>query len=381
MAYQVHRTRSTQHASNTHSIAEEKMSVVQPKKRIEVGDCVIMFGSKDNAGAIKIKPGDIYNCRFGHFHHADLIGVEYGSKVFSKNKSGFMYALPVTAELWTNYLRHRTQILYSVDIAMVAYRLELKSGSIVIESGTGSGSLTTTLARTVSPNGHVYTFEFHAPRAEAAREDFAMTGLSGAVTVTNRDACKEGFLLPEKGLTLGTADGVFLDLPSPWEAIPHAKEVLKEGGMICSFSPCIEQVQKATDAMTKLQFIDIQTIECLLRPYDVRNNDMEHYNADDVDSLQISEKRLKTEDTQEKEGKVAKIKEEKDGEIKEEKEEQDQIKEEKEREEEEGESSTRTKTERGSKKRKERTFVKTLAVKPITDIRGHTGYLTFARRL
>ena len=121
---------------------------------------------------------------------------------------------------------------------MVTLQLELKPGSVVVESGTGSGSLTHSLIRTVGPQGHVYTFDFHAERVERARTEFADHGLSEIVTCQQADVCAQGFGMRDK------ADAVFLDLPHPWEVIQHAKDALKQsGGRLCSFSPCIEQVQ------------------------------------------------------------------------------------------------------------------------------------------
>lgn len=42
------------------------------------------------------------------------------------------------------------------------------------------------------------------------------------------------------------------------------------GGRLCSFSPCIEQVQRTCDTLTSNGFVELKTYECLLRNYDVR---------------------------------------------------------------------------------------------------------------
>ncbi|KAK8916218.1 hypothetical protein KSP39_PZI022937 [Platanthera zijinensis] len=234
------------------------------QRRIEDGDIVIVYERHDSMKSVKVKGGSCFQNRYGAFKHSDWIGKPFGSKVFNR-KGGFVHLLFPTPELWTLVLSHRTQILYLADISLVIFYLEIVPGCVVLESGTGSGSLTTSLARAVAPSGHVYTFDFHEQRSALARDDFNTNGLGGYITVSVRDVQGEGF--PDE--FLGAVDSVFLDLPQPWLAMPSAARMLKQDGIICSFSPCIEQVQRSCETLRQ-NFSDVRTFEVLLRTYEIR---------------------------------------------------------------------------------------------------------------
>lgn len=240
------------------------MSFVEYSDFIQDGDVAIVYLNHDSMMPVKVQHGAQTQTRYGAIRHStDLIGQRYGSKVTCSK--GWVYVLHPTPELWTVSLPHRTQILYTTDIATVTMMLELKPGSIVCESGTGSGSLSHAILRTIAPTGHLHTVEFHQQRAEKVAEEFKEHRVGHLVTVRNQDVCKDGF-----GVT-GVADAVFLDIPSPWEAVGHAKAAMKKhGGRLCSFSPCIEQVQRTCEALTHQGFEAISTMEVLLRVHDVR---------------------------------------------------------------------------------------------------------------
>jgi tRNA (adenine57-N1/adenine58-N1)-methyltransferase catalytic subunit len=119
------------------------MSFVSSKKIIDENDTVILYLGVNQMYAlnvtqkIKNKNGQFveytHQTPYGALKVPTLIGKEYGSKI--ELSKGFAYVLQPNPELWTINLPHRTQILYTPDISMILFQLEIKPGSIVVEAG------------------------------------------------------------------------------------------------------------------------------------------------------------------------------------------------------------------------------------------------------
>ncbi|KAJ9112351.1 hypothetical protein QFC19_000771 [Naganishia cerealis] len=234
------------------------------KTHIEEGDIVIVFMTRESLQAITVTRGQMFHNKWGKYSHDDMIGRKYGSKMTSPPpQPGYVHLLRPTPELWTLSLPHRTQIVYLPDISFITNELRIRPGSRVIEAGTGSGSMSHSLARTIGygegsedewkSGPKLFSFEYHATRYEKA-------------LLRHRNVCKDGF-----GEEPSDIDAVFLDLPAPWEAIPHVVKALRAdlSTRICCYSPCIEQVTRTVAALDAEGFVDIQMFEVLAKPIEV----------------------------------------------------------------------------------------------------------------
>lgn len=109
------------------------MSFCERNSTIKEGDTVMIYVSFNKIYPIKVTRGLSHSTKYGSFKHVELIGKKYGTKLYCKQ--GSVYLLAGSPELWTLCLPHRTQIIYTPNISLITFQLELKPGSIVIESG------------------------------------------------------------------------------------------------------------------------------------------------------------------------------------------------------------------------------------------------------
>jgi len=75
-----------------------------------------------------------------------------------------------------------------------------------------------------------------------------------------------------KGLYEEGLDAVVLDMATPWLVVGHAHNALSGSGVFASFSPTIEQVMKTVSALREHPFVDIETVELIMRRINVAEN-------------------------------------------------------------------------------------------------------------
>ncbi len=205
---------------------------------------------------MRVAAGKDLHTHRGYIKHTDLIGKEFGGSVKSSMNTDFVILPPLLNDYVARFSR-RTQVLYEKDIGLILAYAGVRTGSRVIEAGTGSGALTCVLASVVGESGRVFSYEVNEDSVRIAGESLKSVGLDSVVELRLKDAA-EGFEERE-------VDAVILDLGSPWLIIPKAREALKRGCVLLTFSPTIDQIQKTLVVMRSEGFVWIQVLEGILR--------------------------------------------------------------------------------------------------------------------
>jgi tRNA (adenine57-N1/adenine58-N1)-methyltransferase len=205
---------------------------------------------------IRVEAGKTFHTHKGFIKFDDIIGKEYGSTVLSSLGVEFVALKPLLRDFIMKSAR-QTQITYPKDIALIVMFSGIGPGSRVVEAGTGTGALTTALAHYVKPDGKIYSYEIREEFQKTAEKNLKRAGLFDFVELKNKDVTID--------IEESDVDAVVLDLATPWLVIPRAYSALRPCGTIVSFSPTIDQVVKTAEALKENGFVDMETVECLMR--------------------------------------------------------------------------------------------------------------------
>ena len=222
------------------------------------GDLAELVGLRHKHFLFTLVPGGKFETHRGILQHDDLIGLPWGSQVFSHLGAGFFLLQPSLADVLTN-LRRNTQIMYPKDIGFILVTLGVGPGSRVVEAGTGSGSMAVALAHAVGTEGRVFSYEQRPEMQTLARKNLTRLGFEERVELKLRDIA-EGFDETD-------ADALFLDVPNPYDYLTQARAALKPGGFFASIIPTFNQLEVLLHGLRRNGFAFIEACEVLLRYY------------------------------------------------------------------------------------------------------------------
>ncbi|MFN3977342.1 MAG: tRNA (adenine-N1)-methyltransferase [Sulfurihydrogenibium azorense] len=225
---------------------------------IKEGDTVHLKGKKDSFFVIVEKDKE-FSTHKGTIKFNDIIGKNFGDTVLTHKGEEFFILKPTLYELILYGIKRYTQIIYPKDSAYITLKLGLTSGMKVLESGIGSGALTIVMANALNPDGKIYVYEKEEKFLKNAINNLKLAKLDHIVIPHLHDLSQP---IQEKDF-----DAAFIDVREPWLYIENVKSVLKKGAVIGFLVPTTNQVIEILKELKRLNFLDLEVEEILLRSY------------------------------------------------------------------------------------------------------------------
>lgn len=229
--------------------------------KITEGDFVLISASASKKWMVKVEKDKAFHTHKGAIQLNDIISLEFGSSITNNKGATFFLWKPIPYD-YLDAIAHSTQVIYQTDIAQIIYSAGICSGKKVIEAGTGSGGLTASLARYVQPEGKVFSYDVKEKHQKTAIKNLTKLGLEGNVEFIVKDVTT--------GFDHEDVDAVILDLPTPWEIIPHAYTALSGGGILVVFVPTYTQVDQTIEKMINNNFYQVEAFEVIRRDLTTR---------------------------------------------------------------------------------------------------------------
>ncbi|MGE0713378.1 MAG: tRNA (adenine-N1)-methyltransferase [Planctomycetota bacterium] len=240
------------------------MSEGQGDQGLRAGEPIelLQFGQK-KPYLVVLKAEGTLNVRGHLFQHADLVGLAPGARLVSPQGEEFFVVRPTLAR-WVESMPRFAKTIYPKDTGPILLWADLFPGARVLEAGLGSGGLTLSLLRALGPTGWLVSYDTRASSLEQGAKNVA--GWLGAAPPNH--VVREADVYA--GIEERELDRVLLDVPEPWQAVPHTEAALRRGGLLCAFLPSITQTHAFVDALRDSgRFADLSVLETIQRPWQV----------------------------------------------------------------------------------------------------------------
>ncbi len=225
-----------------------------------LGEKALLLDAKHRRYLVTLKEGGEFHSHAGFVAHADLVDQPEGITVKSTKGSAYT-ALRPTLEDFVVEMPRGAQVIYPKDLAPICMLADIGPGDRVLESGVGSGALSMTMLRW---GAEIVGYEL--------REDFANRAVTNVRSFLGEEAlsryrvelrdCYEG--IDETDL-----DRVVLDLPEPWQVVPHLAGALRPGGIFIAYTPSIVQAAQVRQSLGGSGWIMPRTLEVLHRTWHI----------------------------------------------------------------------------------------------------------------
>jgi tRNA (adenine57-N1/adenine58-N1)-methyltransferase catalytic subunit len=222
---------------------------------------VLLVDNRRRRHLVVLVDGGQFHTHAGIIEHDDIIGHPDGSTVRTSRGARLTALRPTLAEYILEMPRG-AQVIYPKDIGPILVLADIFPGARILESGVGSGALTSALLRAVGPTGSVKGYEI--------RDDFAQRAIANVHAFLGEDVPLDVEVRDVyEGIDEREVDRVVLDLPEPWKVVKHAAEALVPGGIMLAYLPTILQVGRLREELVSSPFSMCESLEVMQRGWHV----------------------------------------------------------------------------------------------------------------
>ncbi|MFH0876470.1 MAG: tRNA (adenine-N1)-methyltransferase [archaeon] len=209
---------------------------------------------KDNKYFVKDLESD-FHTEFGFIKKDVLQSTKGGDLLTTNTGKEFSVFEPFFIDQYQK-IKRGAQIISLKDIGVIIAECGINRDSVILDSGAGSGASVCFFASVCKK---VISYELREDFYKIVQKNIDFLDLKN-ITLKNQDIYLG---IDEKNL-----DVIILDLPEPWNVIPHAIKALKPGGFLVSYSPCIPQVADFVNALGS-EFVHLKSVEVTEREWEI----------------------------------------------------------------------------------------------------------------